>query len=153
MDLEAGEPVLVAEPRAESIAWVADVRHGAARVATVVVAADPYAEELPLLLVTGEAHAALANEVPVEVFAENHLSDIINAPFQSVLSDTVYDGGLLVGSTFGAQTRLATERVVAYDVSGAASFVDSRRSLHLVDRMPSSTSPIPRFHSTCNRPT
>lgn len=120
--LQSSLPTLVAVPRARSIAWVADVTHGLAVVATVLVAADPNAEKLPLLLLDTDTRAGLTDEVPIQVLAEDHSSDVIIPPIETLMYDALYNGGDLVGSTFDRQVRLATERVVAYDVSRSLSF-------------------------------
>jgi len=110
----------VAFPRARTIGWAAAVFHGAARVADVVVAADPDAELLPLLYYTDPVGAGLGDALAIEVRAEDLASDLYSLPVDSVKVSTI-PGGPLVGSLADGPVRLADEHVVLIDAAGAGS--------------------------------
>ncbi|PCC72300.1 hypothetical protein SAMN02745121_01502 [Nannocystis exedens] len=121
---EALRPVrlrLVAFPRARALAWAAAVFHGAARVADVVVAADPRAEILPLLAFTEPSAAGLGDALAFEVRAEDLDGDIFTAPIQTVRLPTT-------GSLADGSVRLADEQVVLIDAAGAATRAEALAS-------------------------
>lgn len=105
---------LVAVRRARAIAWAASVFHGAARLASVVVAADPSADPLPLLHHTDAAGTSLGDELALTVRAEDLASDLYAAPIESASYP-------IAGSLADGAARLADRAVVVIDAGGAVS--------------------------------
>lgn len=121
---EALRPVqlrLVAFPRARALGWAAAVFHGSARVADVVVAADPRAQLLPLLSFTDPTAAGLGDALAFEVRAEALDGDIFTAPIETVRLPTT-------GSLSDGNVRLADAQVVLIDAAGAESRAEALAS-------------------------
>lgn len=114
----------VAVPRVQRIGWVGTVRSGLGHVATIVVDGDPEASlPLPILHAEHIDAAGLVNEVAIGVLAEDPATDVFTPPEQTAGIGELLDGSPLRGSTRGADVILGTERVVGYDVTGAASYM------------------------------
>ncbi|MDC0717383.1 hypothetical protein [Nannocystis bainbridge] len=112
---------LVAFPRARALGWAAAVFHGPARVADVVVAADPRAASLPLLAYVDPRGAGLGDTVAFAVRAEDLASDIHDATIETTLVPTT-------GSLADGSVRLADARVVLIDAAGATSRAEALAS-------------------------
>jgi hypothetical protein len=112
---------LVAFPRARALAWAAAVFHGPARVADVVVAADPRAAVLPLLAYADPSGAGLGHSLAFEVRAEDLSSDIFTAPISTLALPTT-------GSLADGEVWLADEQLVLIDAAGAGSRAEALAS-------------------------
>ncbi|MCY1012676.1 hypothetical protein OV079_45520 [Nannocystis pusilla] len=95
--------------------------HGSARVADVVVAADPRAQLLPLLSFTDPTAAGLGDALAFEVRAEALDGDIFTAPIETVRLPTT-------GSLSDGNVRLADAQVVLIDAAGAESRAEALAS-------------------------
>jgi len=118
-ELTASEPTLVSMPRTASVGWSAHVSHGAAHVATVVVAAAAAADgTLQLLLFEDHQVEELEDEVPLTLRSESFDGILSAGPVVASTITSLADGSPLLGSTDGEDIILATRRLAAFDAEG-----------------------------------
>lgn len=122
-ELTVDPPTLVAMPRPQAVAWMAQVRHvGGGGLARVIVDANPSPTGpiLPLLSWRPMEVEDLASTTPIEVLTADPATDPAT-PNTSVAS-TLVDGGMLLGSMDdeSGKVQLATDPVVVLDLNGGS---------------------------------